>query len=109
MLHLEDLGVDGRIILKCIFKTWDAEAWTGLLWNRWWAFVDAVMNLRVQSTAEISGLAEEMLASQARLCFMELIRRDCSPQALVPLTCTPVDCLAEYSGGIQPPSDHTAD
>jgi hypothetical protein len=21
--HLEDTGLDGRIILKCIFKTWD--------------------------------------------------------------------------------------
>jgi len=29
--HLEDLGVDGRIILKCIFQKWDGEAWTGLL------------------------------------------------------------------------------
>jgi hypothetical protein len=29
--HLEDLGADGRILLKRIFKTWDGEAWTGLI------------------------------------------------------------------------------
>jgi hypothetical protein len=48
--HLGDPGVDGRIILKLIFKKWD---W-GMDWielaqdrDRWWALVNAVMNLRV--------------------------------------------------------------
>jgi hypothetical protein len=31
--YLGDPGVDGRIILKCIFKTWD-RAWTGFSWLR---------------------------------------------------------------------------
>jgi len=48
--HLEDPGVDGRITLKWIFKTWDG----GMDWivlaqdvDRWQAFVNAVMGLRV--------------------------------------------------------------
>jgi hypothetical protein len=32
--HLEDLGLEERIMLKWIFKTWNAEAWTGLIWPR---------------------------------------------------------------------------
>jgi hypothetical protein len=32
--HLEDLGVDERIILKCLFKKSDGAAWTRLMWLR---------------------------------------------------------------------------
>jgi hypothetical protein len=30
--HLEDTGIDGRIILSYIFRKWDVEAWTGQSW-----------------------------------------------------------------------------
>ena len=49
---LEDPGVDGRMILQWIFKKWDEVG--GMDWielaedrDRWWALVNAVMNLRV--------------------------------------------------------------
>ena len=32
--HLEDLYLDGRIILKRILSTWNREAWIGLIWFR---------------------------------------------------------------------------
>jgi len=32
--YFEDPGVEGRIILNWIFKKWDGEAWTGLIWLR---------------------------------------------------------------------------
>jgi len=32
--HLENLGIIGRIILKCIIKKWDGAAFTALLWLR---------------------------------------------------------------------------
>ena len=49
--HLEDPGVDGRIILRWIFRKWDVR---GMDWielaqdrDRWRARVNAVMNLGV--------------------------------------------------------------
>jgi hypothetical protein len=43
--HLEDLGVEGRIILKCILSRWDGGVhWIDLAQDR--AFVRAVMKLR---------------------------------------------------------------
>ena len=29
---MEELDVDGKILLKWIFKKWDGEAWNELLW-----------------------------------------------------------------------------
>ena len=48
--HLKDPGVDGRIILRWIFRRWDG----GMEWialpqdrGRWLALLNAVMNFRV--------------------------------------------------------------
>jgi hypothetical protein len=55
--HLEDLRVDGRIILKEIFKKW--EGGMGSIYlakgrDRWRALVNAVMNLPVPENAHMS-------------------------------------------------------
>jgi len=34
--HVEDPGVDGRIIVKWIFRKFDVGVWTGLIWLRIW-------------------------------------------------------------------------
>jgi hypothetical protein len=73
--HLNDPGVDGRIILRSIFRKWDVGAWTGsiclkivtgggYLWMRQWTFGFHKMR-------RISWLAENRLASQEVFCSME--------------------------------------
>jgi hypothetical protein len=32
--HLEDPDIDGRIILRWIYRRWDVVAWTGSMWLR---------------------------------------------------------------------------
>jgi hypothetical protein len=46
--NLEDLGVDGRILLKWIFKRWDGSmVWIDMAQDRgrWRALVNTLMNL----------------------------------------------------------------
>jgi len=33
-IHLEDLSVDGRKILKLLLKSCNGESWAGLIWVR---------------------------------------------------------------------------
>ena len=34
--HLGDPGVDGRIMLRWIFRKWDVGVWTGSIWLKKW-------------------------------------------------------------------------
>jgi hypothetical protein len=33
-IRMQKLGVDGRIILRWIFRKWDGGTWAGLIWCR---------------------------------------------------------------------------
>ena len=54
--HLEDPGVDGRILLRWIFRKWEGEGmdWIDLRQVRdiWRALVNAVKNLRDPTSLE---------------------------------------------------------
>jgi hypothetical protein len=32
--HLEDLSIDGSVILKCVLKKYGVRMWTGFIWLR---------------------------------------------------------------------------
>jgi hypothetical protein len=72
--HLEDLGIDGRVIVKSVLKE-SVGKWIYLAQerDRWRTCANAVMNLGVPRTAGIFGLPEDLFASQEGLCSMELV------------------------------------
>jgi hypothetical protein len=54
--HLEHPGIDGRIILKCVFKKWDGSIdWIDLDQDRerCWAVLNAIANFGFHKTPEI--------------------------------------------------------
>jgi hypothetical protein len=53
--------------------------------DKWWDFVNTAMNSRVEKIREISWLAEQLLASEGKLCTMGL--RTCTWEAFL---CCPV-------------------
>ena len=56
--NLEDASVDGKIILRWIYRKWDVGVWNGFELaqdrDRWWALVNAVMKLGVHKVRGIS-------------------------------------------------------
>jgi hypothetical protein len=70
--HLVDPGIDGRIILRWISRKWDVGIWTGLIWLRIGTGGGHLCNETSGSIkCRISWLAENRLAFQEGLCYME--------------------------------------
>jgi len=68
--HLENLGVNWRILLKCIFSKGNEEGmdWTDLVQDRqkWRAILNTAMNLWVPQIAA-NLLAQDLSSSQEKL------------------------------------------
>jgi len=57
--HLEDLGVDGRIILRHMFRKWDGDMYCIDLAHDgeiWWADVNTVTNVYILLTVHLSTM-----------------------------------------------------
>ena len=73
--HLEDLSVDDRIILKWILKKQNGDVeWTDVTKDRdkWRAFVNTVMNLRLSQNAGNFSTSWKLLASKEGVWSTEL-------------------------------------
>jgi hypothetical protein len=43
-IHLRDLGIERRMLLKCISKKYDTRVWAGFIWVRIMTSVGTVVN-----------------------------------------------------------------
>jgi hypothetical protein len=65
--HLEGLGVYGRIILRWILEKWVGKALTACMWLQLVGFCErGYETFGFPKMRGISGLAEELLASQKK-------------------------------------------
>jgi hypothetical protein len=73
--HLEDVGVDERIMLKFILNKWDGRLRTGLIWFRIGTsgglFWTRKWTIWFHKIVGISWIAEKLRTFRQELCFME--------------------------------------